>query len=263
MSETWNRVLAARDPKRPTAQYYIDAIFHDFFELHGDRLFADDPAIVAGLAWLDSIPVTVIGQEKGTTPQEKTLRRFGSPNPDGYRKALRLMEQAEKFNRPVICLVDTQGAYPGIGAEERGQGRAIADNLMKMMVLKVPTISVILGEGGSGGALALAVSDRVAVLENAIYSILSPEGFASILWRDSSRAQEAAGVMKLTAGELKELGVVDEVIPEPQGDAKQDPEAAAQAVKNYIVRELKKLMKLSADELVEKRQAKFRAMGRS
>ncbi len=258
----WDRVLAARDPKRPTAKYYIDQAFDGFFELHGDRLFADDPAIVGGLAWLNGTAVTVIGQEKGVTPREKTLRRFGSPNPEGYRKALRLMEQAEKFNRPIINLVDTQGAYCGVGAEERGQGRAIADNLMRMMALSVPTITVILGEGGSGGALALAVSDRVAILENAVYSILSPEGFASILWKDASRAQEAAETMKLTASELKALGVVDAVIMEPGGDAKNNPQSTAEAVKAYIGKELEALQKLSAEELVSARRAKFRAMGR-
>ena len=258
----WDKVLAARDPKRPTAKYYIDQAFDGFFELHGDRLFADDPAIVGGLAWLNGMAVTVIGQEKGVSPREKTLRRFGSPNPEGYRKAIRLMEQAEKFNRPIINLVDTQGAYCGVGAEERGQGRAIADNLMRMMGLRVPTITVILGEGGSGGALAMAVSDRVAILENAVYSILSPEGFASILWKDASRAQEAAETMKLTAGELKALGVVDAVIMEPGGGATKDPEAVAGAVKAYIANALEALGKLSADELVKARRAKFRAMGK-
>lgn len=260
-NHAWDRVQMARDQKRPTSMYYIQALFDDFLEFHGDRYFSDDPAVIGGIAWFCGYPVTVIAQEKGMETKERIHRNFGSPHPEGYRKALRLMKQAEKFARPIICIVDTQGAYCGIGAEERGQGRAIADNLLQMVRIKVPIISIVIGEGGSGGALALAVTDRVAVLENAIYSILSPEGFASILWKDSSRAKEAAEVMKLTAEDLKELKVIDDVLYEPAGGAQADPEAMAATMRSYIQSEIAVLSELSADDLVNARYQKFRGMG--
>lgn len=207
-------VKFARDNKRPTGLDYIHNIFTDFFELHGDRRYADDAAIVGGIARLNGMPVTVIAIEKGHTAKERAARNSGAPNPEGYRKALRLMKQAEKFNRPIICFVDTSGAYCGIGAEERGQGQAIAENLMEMSALKVPIISILIGEGGSGGALALAVADRVWMMHNAVYSVISPEGCASILWKDASKAQEAAKSLKLTAADAKKLGVIERIISE-------------------------------------------------
>lgn len=213
-SGAYEKVRLVRSSKRQTGKDYIDGIFTDFFELHGDRRYADDPAIVGGIATLGDIPVTVIAIEKGHTAKERALRTSGAPNPEGYRKALRLMKQAEKFGRPVITFVDTSGAYCGIGAEERGQGQAIAENLMEMMTLRVPIISVLVGEGESGGALALAVADRVWMLENAVYSVISPEGCASILWRDASRAEEAADCLCLTAEDALAGGIIDEIIPE-------------------------------------------------
>lgn len=258
----WARVELARDLKRPTSQYYIEKIFDGFIEFHGDRYFGDDGAIIGGIAWFENTPVTVIGQEKGRDTNERLKRNFGSPHPEGYRKALRLMEQADKFGRPIVIFVDTQGAYSGLGAEKRGQGRAIADNLQKMMGLKGPVISVVLGEAGSGGALALAVADRVAMLENSIYSVISPEGFASILWKDGSRAKEAAGVMKLTANDLKALHIIDEVIPEPEGAAQADPEAMAETIRAYLDRELETLLAMEPEERMQARYDKFRNMGR-
>ena len=256
----WERVGLARKLDRPTAQYYIGQLFTDFVELHGDRGFADDAAIIGGIARFEGRPVTVIAEEKGVDLAERTRRNFGMPHPEGYRKALRLMKQAEKFGRPILCLVDTQGAYCGTGAEERGQGGAIAENLREMSALKVPVVSVVIGEGGSGGALAIAVANRVAMLENAIYSILSPEGFASILWKDAARAEEAAGVMKITAADLKELGVIEAILLEPEGGAQNDPEAAARAVKAYFAQALAELSGLSGEELAAQRYARFRAM---
>ena len=223
----WDRVLLARKSDRPKAQEYINAIFDEFIELHGDRNFGDDKAIIGGIATLDGMPVTVIGEQKGRNAKENIERNFGMPNPEGYRKALRLMKQAEKFNRPVITFIDTPGAYPGMGAEERGQGEAIARSIMEMSSLKVPIICVVIGEGSSGGALAIGVGDKVVMLENAIYSILSPEGFASILYKDSSKAKEAAENMKLTAKDLKELNIIDDVIKEPEGGAQEDFEKVA------------------------------------
>lgn len=261
MSKAWHSVEIARHSLRPTARYYIDAMIEGFIELHGDRLYGDDPALIGGLGYLNGRAVTVLAQEKGRDTNEKLQRNFGSMNPEGYRKALRLMKQAERFGRPVVCLVDTQGAYPGIGAEERGQGAAIATNLAEMMALRVPVVSAILGEGGSGGALALAVSDRVAVLENAVYSVLSPEGFAAILWRDASRAKEAAEVMKLTAEDLKALGVIDDIIPEPQGGAHMDPKAIAARLQGYLADTLHKLCAQETDALLAARYQKFRGMG--
>ena len=210
----YEKVLLARAKDRPTGLSYIENIFQDFIELHGDRRFADDPAIVGGLATLGGRPVTVIVMEKGKDMRERVKRNFGSPNPEGYRKALRLMEQAEKFRRPVVCFVDTAGAFCGMGAEERGQGQAIAENLLAMAGLKTPIVSVLIGEGGSGGALALALADRVWILENAVYSVISPEGCASILWKDSKKVKDAADCLRLTAQDMLELGVVEQVIAE-------------------------------------------------
>ncbi len=261
VKSAWERVEMARSPKRPIASDYIAALFDDFIELHGDRYYADDTAIVAGIALFQGQPVTVISQEKGRDTNERIRRNFGSPHPEGYRKALRLMRQAEKFHRPIVCLVDTQGAYCGLGAEERGQGRAIAHNLQEMFLLKTPIVSIVLGEGGSGGALALAVADKIAVLENAVYSILSPEGFASILWKDSSRAQEAAEVMKLTAADLLRFGVIDDVLPEPEGGAQEDPAAVMQTTRDYLSAQIGALCKLETNELLQRRYDKFRKMG--
>ncbi len=258
----WEVVQIARDIKRPTSQYYIENIFTDFVELHGDKHFADDAAMIGGIGMLDGVPVTVVGQEKGVTLSEKAQRNFGSANPEGYRKTLRLMKQAEKFHRPVICVVDTQGAFCGIGPEERGMGEALARNLMELSRLKTPVISVLIGEGGSGGAIALAVSDRLAMLENAVYSILSPEGFSSILWKDSSRAAEAAGLMRMTAAEVHEMGLIDTVIKEPKGIAQADDEgAAAKAVKQYLSTCLADLLKKPADKLLDERYKRIRAFG--
>lgn len=259
--DSWQRVQAARNPKRPTASYYINNIFEDFIELKGDRLFGQDDAVVGGVAMFGGRSVTVIGQEKGSTVEQKAKVNFGCAHPEGYRKALRLMKNAEKFGRPVICIVDTQGAYCGIGAEERGMGSALAYNLMEMSTLKTPVISILVGEGGSGGAIALAVADSVAMLENSIYSILSPEGFASILWKDGSRAKEAATYMKITAKEIKKLGIIDEVITEPNGGAHVAPENTAENVKKYIDRQLKLLCAADIEELVSRRYEKFRNMG--
>ncbi len=250
----WDRVTAARMPGRPTSQYFIDAIFDDFIELHGDRHYGDDASVIGGIGLLDGQPVTVIGEEKGQNPADRARRNFGSPHPEGYRKALRLMKQAEKFHRPVICLADTQGAYCGVGAEERGQGEAIARNLKEMMKLTVPVISIVISEGGSGGALAIAVANKVAILKNAIYSILSPEGFAAILWKDASRAKEAAEVMKITADELYDLGVVDQVIEEGE-----EPAETAKAMKRYILSELEAMKVMSPQELSNQRYQRFRA----
>lgn len=210
----YERVRLARDGKRPTGLDYIHHVFKGFIELHGDRRYADDPAIVGGIAWLDDMPVTVIAIEKGRTARERTHRNFGMPQPEGYRKALRLMKQAEKFGRPIVCFIDTAGAYCGVGAEERGQGQAIAENLLEMSTLCVPIISILIGEGGSGGALALAVADRVWMLQNAVYSVISPEGCASILWKDAAKAEDAAESLKLTAEDAKALGAIERILPE-------------------------------------------------
>ena len=261
-NSAWLSVQLAREFIRPTAQYFIDNIFDDFVEMHGDRLFADDWAILGGIGFFEGIPVTVIGQEKGLDVNEKVRRNFGSAHPEGYRKSLRLMWQAEKFHRPVICIVDTQGAYGGVGAEERGIGEAIARNLLEMSRLQVPVLTIIIGEGGSGGALALAVSDRIAMLENSVYSILPPEGFANILWRDPSKAPEAAQFMRMTAREVREMGIVDDVIEEPKEGAKNDDGGKmAMEVKKYIAQQLPKLMETPIDILLKKRYEKIRAFG--
>ena len=255
------RVAIARHPQRPNISDYIGALFTDFFECRGDRLCGEDAAILGGVALFHGHPVTVIGTRKGKTLEENLQCNFGMPNPEGYRKALRLMRQAEKFRRPIFTFIDTAGAYPGLEAEERGQGEAIARNLFEMSRLTVPVIAVITGEGNSGGALALAVADRVLMLENAVYAILSPEGFASILWKDSGRHDEACDLMKLTAPDLKELGIIDGIIPEPEGGAHTDPETALAYVDLALRRNLAELEKLSGKELAARRYQKFRKMG--
>ena len=256
----WERVKIAREPDRPTALDYIDNIFDDFLELCGDRYFKDDKSIVCGLGNIGKQNYTIVAEQKGRNTKENIERNFGMPNPEAYRKVLRFMKQAEKFNRPIVTFIDTKGAYPGIGAEERGQGEAIARNLMEMSDLKVPIIAIVIGEGSSGGALAIGVGDRILMLENAVYSILSPEGYASILWKDSSRAEEAAEKMRLTAKDLLDLGVIDEVIKEPNGNAKTDIEKMSEVIKKRIVALTKELKDLDVNELVEKRYEKFRNM---
>ena len=248
-------VKHARDNMRPTGLDYVRNVFTGFIQMHGDRRFADDPAIVGGIAWLGDMPVTVIAIEKGHTAKERQHHNFGAPNPEGYRKALRLMKQAEKFGRPVICFVDTSGAYCGIGAEERGQGQAIAENLMEMSTLCVPVISVLIGEGGSGGALALAVADRVWMLSNAVYSVISPEGCASILWKDAKKAEEAATSLKLTAPDALEFGVIERIISEK--------DIGSKLFYDRIRRDLEKELKqLSEDpDLIQKRYDRFRKLG--
>lgn len=257
----WDKVSLVRMSERPTALEYIERVFDEFTELHGDRLYGDDESIVGGIAFFEGKPVTVIAQQKGRNTKENIQRNFGMPNPEGYRKALRLMKQAEKFHRPVICFVDTQGAYPGVGAEERGQGEAIARNLMEMSALKTPIVTIAIGEGGSGGALALAVSDEVWMLEHAIYSILSPEGFASILWKDASRASEAASVMKITSEDLKNFGIIDRIIEEPDGGAHKDIGRVADNIKKNLSLALESLEKLTLEEMLEARYNKFRKIG--
>ncbi|MBI6872881.1 acetyl-CoA carboxylase carboxyltransferase subunit alpha [Clostridium aciditolerans] len=258
----WERVSLARMVERPTALDYIEKIFGSFIEFHGDRYFSDDSAVVGGIALLNGEPITIIAHQKGRNTAEKIKRNFGSPHPEGYRKGLRLMKQAEKFNRPILCLVDTQGAFCGTGAEERGQGEAIARNLLEMSSLKTPIISLVIGEGGSGGALAFAVSDEVWMLENAVYSILSPEGFASILWKDASRAKEAAEIMKITAKDLKEYGIIDRVLKEPNGGAHKDVDKMSALIKKELIESFNMLKKQPLEELVENRYNKFRAMGK-
>lgn len=255
----YEKVTAARDANKLTSVDYIANMFGDsFVELHGDRRFADDRAVVAGLAMLYDMPVTVIGLEKGRNTKERMERNFGQAHPEGYRKALRLMKQAEKFHRPVLCLVDTSGAYPGIGAEERGQGLAIAENLMEMMTLKTPVLSILIGEGGSGGALALAVADEVWMMENSVYSVISPEGCASILWKDSSKAAQAAEALKMTANDLFELGVIERIVRQPKADDK----AMFESLKRLISRTFEKNLAMSPDELIESRYERFRKIGR-
>ena len=256
----WERVSQSRRKDRPTGQDYIDILFDDFVELHGDRYYKDDRAVIGGIAYFQGKPVTVIAQAKGKTTKENLERNFAMPSPEGYRKALRLMKQAEKFKRPVICLVDTPGAFCGMEAEERGQGEAIARNLFEMSGLKVPVLSVVIGEGGSGGALALAVADEVWMLENSIYSVLSPEGFASILWKDSKRANEAAEMMKLTATDLKRLGMIERVIEEPEKFDEETLPAVAEKMSQQIQNFMKKYCGMPEEELVEKRYQRFRQM---
>lgn len=256
----WERVEKARKKDRPVGTDYIEALFEGFQEFHGDRGFRDDPAVVGGVAWFRGRPVTVIAEAKGSTTKENLRRNFGMPSPEGYRKALRLMKQAEKFHRPVICLVDTPGAFCGMEAEERGQGEAIARNLFEMSDLATPVLSLVIGEGGSGGALALAVGDEVWMMENSVYSILSPEGFASILWKDSKRAREAAQVMKLTAGDLRELGIVERIIEEPEHLTKENLPVLAGELEEKIEGFLRKYTAMSKEELTARRYERFRRM---
>jgi acetyl-CoA carboxylase carboxyl transferase subunit alpha len=257
----WQRAQIARHPQRPYTQDFIGLLFTEFVELHGDRAFGDDKAIVAGLAKFHGRPVAVIGHQKGRDTKQRVLHNFGQPKPEGYRKALRVMQLAAKFGRPIFTFVDTQGAYPGIDAEERGQGEAIARNLREMARLPVPVIVTVTGEGGSGGALAIAVGDRVNIFENSFYSVISPEGCASIIWRDSSKAETAAVAMKITAKDLKELGIVDEIIAEPEGGAHTDHEAAAHFLDVVLDRQLVTLTNQPVKELVNARYEKFRKMG--
>ncbi|GAA0116711.1 acetyl-CoA carboxylase carboxyltransferase subunit alpha [Clostridium senegalense] len=257
----WDRVLIARKMERPTALDYINNIFQDFIEFHGDRFYGDDASIVGGIAKFNNIPVTVIAHQKGKNTKENILRNFGMPKAEGYRKALRLMKQAEKFKRPVICLVDTPGAFCGIEAEERGQGEAIARNLFEMSKLKTPIISIVIGEGGSGGALALAVADEVWMLENSIYSILSPEGFASILYKDSNKAKQAAEDMKITSKDLLKLEVIDRIIKEPLGGAHNDLESMCENINKNLQEAISRLKREPIDMLLKQRYFKFRKIG--
>ncbi|MBF0447080.1 MAG: acetyl-CoA carboxylase carboxyltransferase subunit alpha [Magnetococcales bacterium] len=257
----WEKTHLSRHPDRPYAMDYLQATFTDFQELHGDRNYGDDPAIVAGLARINGRDIMVIAQEKGRGTKAKVHRNFGMPRPEGYRKALRLMKMAEKFKLPIVCLVDTQGAYPGKGAEERGQAEAIARNLKEMITLTVPVVVVVIGEGGSGGALAIGVGNRVLMMQYATYSVISPEGCASILWKDSSKANLAAEALKITPNEILELGLIDEVIPEPLGGAHRNPEAAAESLKEYIVKHLDQLSEYSVEQLTQGRFEKFMSMG--
>nr|WP_208416484.1 acetyl-CoA carboxylase carboxyl transferase subunit alpha [Thalassobacillus devorans] len=257
----WNRVQMARHPERPTTLDYIHSIFTDFMELHGDRLYGDDEAIVAGIAKYKNQPVTVIGHQRGKDTKENLRRNFGMPHPEGYRKALRLMKQADKFNRPIVCFIDTKGAYPGKAAEERGQSEAIARNLMEMAGLTVPVVCIVIGEGGSGGALALGVGDHIHMLENSTYSVISPEGAAALLWKDSNLAQNAAETMKITSYDLKELGIVDKVIPEIRGGAHRDIKGQAKKIDQVLQESLEGLKSLSKEELLETRWEKYKKIG--
>lgn len=258
----WDRVQIARHPNRPTTLDYISYLFEDFFECHGDRPFGDDEAIVGGIAKYKGKPVTVIGHQRGKDTKENIRRNFGMPHPEGYRKALRLMYQAEKFKRPIICFIDTKGAYPGKAAEERGQSEAIARNLFEMAGLKVPIVCIVIGEGGSGGALALGVGNSIYMLENSTYSVISPEGAASILWRDATKAKQAAETMKITAQDLKELEIIDGIIPEVKGGAHRDVAKQAELIDAVLEQALKNLSHLSEEQLVEYRYNKYEKIGR-
>jgi len=259
----WQRTQLARHVNRPFTLDYVEHIFTDWFEVHGDRNFRDDPALVCGFARIDGEPCAVIGHQKGRDTKEKVYRNFGMPNPEGYRKALRVMQMAEQFGLPIFTFVDTPGAFPGIGAEERGQAEAIARNLREMAALKVPVITTVTGEGGSGGALAIAVGNRVLMMEYSIYAVISPEGCAAILWSDGTKGPQAAEALKLTAQDIQELGgVIDEVIPEPLGGAHNDPKAAAAMMKTVLKRHLAELKAMSPEELIEQRYQKYRAMSR-
>jgi acetyl-CoA carboxylase carboxyl transferase subunit alpha len=259
--EPWDRVQIARHPNRPTTLDYINYLFEDFFECHGDRTFGDDEAIVAGIAKYKGRPVTVIGHQRGKDTKENIRRNFGMPHPEGYRKALRLMFQAQKFNRPIICFIDTKGAYPGKAAEERGQSEAIARNLFEMAGLTVPIVCIVIGEGGSGGALALGVGNHIHMLENSTYSVISPEGAASILWKDATLAKKAAESMKITAQDLKQLEVIDEIIPEVKGGAHNNIKEQANLIDTVLKKSLDELAKLSKNELVQDRYQKFAKIG--
>ena len=257
----WQRTQLARHPQRPSTLDYIGEIFRDFLEFHGDRSFGDDRAIVGGFASFNDRSVMVIGHQKGKTLKERMQRNFGMPNPEGYRKALRLMKMAEKFGRPIVTFIDTPGAYPGIGAEERGQAEAIARNLYAMSRLKVPIVSIVIGEGGSGGALALGVSDRILMLEHGVYSVISPEGCAAILWDDPAKVPDAAAALKMTAQDLVDLHIVDEVIPEPLGGAHREPRAVTERVAKTLTNQLFQLMDQPVDQLLTQRDRKYRRMG--
>jgi len=257
----WQRVLLARHPKRPHTLDYIERLITDFQEIHGDRLFADDPAVVCGMGFFEGRPVVLVGEQKGRDTKQKLHRNFGMPKPEGYRKAIRVMQIAAKFGRPVITFLDTPGAYPGIDAEERGQAEAIAHNLREMARLNVPVISLCIGEGGSGGALALGVGNQVFMMENSVYSVISPESCAAIIWRDSAKAELAAAALRLTAEDLLRLGLIDGVIPEPPGGAQENADAAAELVRKKLRDSLDELSRLSGEELVEQRYKKFRRMG--
>ncbi|MEK6372343.1 MAG: acetyl-CoA carboxylase carboxyltransferase subunit alpha [Acidobacteriota bacterium] len=257
----WQKTLVARHPQRPYTLDFIGSLFEDWTEIHGDRKFGDDPAIVAGFARFRGQAVCVIGHQKGRNTKEKVVRNFGQPRPEGFRKALRVMKLAEKFHLPILTFIDTQGAYPGVGAEERGQAEAIAVNLREMAALQVPVIVSVIGEGGSGGALALGVGDRVYMLEHAVYSVISPEGCAAILWKNPSAAAEAAAAMRITAQDLKRLNVIDDIVAEPPGGAHADPAAAAELLAPYLEKGLKELQKLKPAQLPEERYKKFRKMG--
>lgn len=257
----WDRVQIARLPERPTTLDYIPYIFDSFIELHGDRSFRDDPAMIGGIGYLDGKSVTVIGQQRGKDTKDNIYRNFGMAHPEGYRKALRLMKQAEKFNRPIFTFIDTKGAYPGKAAEERGQSESIAKNLMGMASLTVPVIAIVIGEGGSGGALGIGISNRVLMLENSTYSVISPEGAAALLWKDSNLAQIAAETMKITAHDLLDLGIIDEVINEPLGGAQKDEEVQALSIKKMFLKHLNELNQLTPEELANDRFEKFRKIG--
>jgi acetyl-CoA carboxylase carboxyl transferase subunit alpha len=257
----WQRVLNARHPKRPHSLDYVQRILTDFEELHGDRLFGDDAAIVCGMAKLEGRHILFVGEQKGRDTKQKLLRNFGMPKPEGYRKALRVMQMAAKFGRPIVAFLDTPGAYPGIDAEERGQAEAIARNLREMARLPVPVISVCIGEGGSGGALALGVANQVLMLENAVYSVISPESCAAIIYRDSGKAEQAAAALRLTAEDLLRLGLIDGIVPEPAGGAHEDADEAARLLKAQLVKSLGELSGLSCNEVVQQRYRKFRTMG--
>lgn len=260
-NEAWRRVQLARHAKRPHALDYVERLFPGFEEIHGDRLFGDDAAIVCGMATFESRSVMFVGEQKGRDTRQKLHRNFGMPKPEGYRKAIRVMQLAAKFGRPVITFLDTPGAYPGIDAEERGQAEAIARNLREMARLPVPVICICIGEGGSGGALALGVGNRVFMMENAIYSVISPESCAAIIWRDSGKAEQAAAALRLTAEDLLGLGLIDGVIPEPAGGAQEDPDGAAESIRQVLRRSLDELSQLTPDQNVQQRYSRFRHMG--
>jgi acetyl-CoA carboxylase carboxyl transferase subunit alpha len=257
----WQKVQLARHPKRPYTLDYISMIMTDFIELHGDRAFGDDKAIICGFAKIDNRKIVIMGHQKGRDTKENLKRNFGCAHPEGYRKALRVMQMAEKFGLPIVVFIDTPGAYPGVGAEERGQSQAIALNLREMAGIAVPILAIVIGEGGSGGALGIGVADRVCVLENAYYSVISPEGCSAILWKDGSKAPEAAEVLKLTAQELLKMGVIEEVVPEPLGGAHRDPQKTAQAIKETVDKNLKELAKLEKEDLLRLRYEKYRSIG--
>ncbi|MBF0619604.1 MAG: acetyl-CoA carboxylase carboxyltransferase subunit alpha [Candidatus Omnitrophica bacterium] len=259
---SWQRIQIARHPKRPYTLDYIQMLATDFTEIHGDRLFADDLAMIAGFATIDEEKVMIIGHQKGRDTVENVKRNFGCAHPEGYRKAMRAMRLAERFGIPVVVFIDTPGAYPGIGAEERGQAQAIAENLRDMMDIKVPIVATVIGEGGSGGALGVGVADCILILQNAYYSVISPEGCASILWRSATKASEAAEALKLTGEHLIKFGIVDEIIPEPMGGAHQNPPMVANILKDAILKQLKRLKKLSTEKLLDERYAKFRKIGK-